>query len=1201
MSTDPTDDLADTPASNENAPSPRDDASISAPSLTFSSLRVRRLYGLEHDLRVDDLCKGVNVIYGSNASGKTTLARALRLLLWPGEAGSERPILSGHFSLGGDAWSVDLEGSTCTYQRERRQASRPTLPPSNQNHRYHLYLPDLLAATDGDESFARQILQEAQGGVDVAGAAESLDWEIPNRRKGATARDVETAREAVREAETAQRELQEQEASLDRLREQLEAAREAAVRVDALRQALDVVEAQTALEEAQARLDAFPSVMASVRGDEAETLDALQKRLHDAEEEIDERTAARAEAEDALTDSILPEEGVPDGRFERIRALVQDLREQERTVRDTETALEGATAEETGAWDRLGTGIDREQAAQIDLPAVERVESHVQKVEEVQGQRSAYQTVHRLLHGNQEEAPDLAALERGLRALQRWLQFPDDREPDASGSASVGLIAAGLAVAVLGAVLWIAESGAPAGFGPALSGLGSIIVTLEVWRRTRSGGATETDRDAFEDEFRRTGLEPPVWTRASVEEAADTLLDRLQAVRLENLKQSEWERMKPGLREARETARTLEEERRRIAEEIGLDPDLSSRSLPWLVDRISQWQSAYDDTKRLQAKLQAAQEKVQEHRERLAELVGPYGFEDVTSGAQAEEIATRLETARTELREARDARSRATDELQRAKRTRKTVTEEIEALYNRLDLEVGEEERLRNRAEMHAEYEEAVAAEREARAVRDQQLRRLRDRDGYREGMEETDPEHLHRQIRQAEDRADRAEDLVRQINEIERDIEDAREGGTLEERRAAYRQARHALVQEREEDYARAAGRVLADYVQEKTRHQGMPPVFERARSLFAEITRHRYELDLDPKTVSFRAIDRVENRGFALDALSSGTKVQLLLAVRVAFVESQEQTCRVPLVLDETLANSDEEKATAIIEAIRTISASGRQVFYLTAQRDEVQKWQAGLDGDDVSCSVVALSDADDRAPAGDGATVPAARPMPELSDADAQSHGHLGAALDVSRWSPREPLGRIPLWYLVEDPGRLLDLVKEGIRTWGQLEFQYRRAGLAATGLEESAFRRIEARADAVASWREAWHVGRGRPVDRTVLEASGAVSEKFIDGVSELAEERDGDAAALLHELRERTDERTKGFYSSKADELEAYLRDHDYLDPRDPKSPEEMWQYVQADLAEERRNGIIDRSDLERLFERLREGPPVATTDETTDE
>jgi uncharacterized protein YhaN len=1056
-----------------------------------------------------------------------------------------------------------------------------------------------LAATDGDESFARQILQEAQGGVDVAGAAENLDWEIPNRRKGATAREMETRREAVREAETAQRELREQEASLDRLREQLEAAREAAVRVDALRQALDVVEAQTNLEEAQARLDAFPSVMESVRGDEAETLDALQKRLQDAEEEIDERTAARAEAEDAMTGSILPEEGLPEGRFERIRTLVQDLREEERTVRDTETALEGATAEETSAWDRLGTGIDREQAAQIDLPAVERVESHVQKVEEVQGQRSAYQTVHRLLHGKEgEETPDHAALERGLRILHRWLQFPEDRKPDKSGSASVGLIAAGLAVAVLGAVLWIAESGAPAGFGPALSGLGAIIVTLEVWRRTRSGGAAETDaRDAFEDEFRRTGLEPPMWTRESVEEAADTLLDRLQTVRLENLKQSEWERLKPGLREARETARTLEEERRRIADEIGLDPDLSSRSLPWLVDRISQWQSAYDDTKRLQAKLQAAQETVREQRERLAELVGPYGFDDVTSGAQAEEIATRLETARTELREARDARSRAEDELQRAKQTLTNVKEEIGALYERLDLEVGEEERLRNRAEMHGEYEEAVAAEREARAVRDQQLRQLRDRDGYREGMEEADPEQLHRRIRQAEDRADRAEDLVRQINEIERDIEDAREGGTLEERRAAYRQARHALVQERDEDYARAAGRVLADYVQEKTRHQGMPPVFERARRLFAEITRHRYELDLDPKTVSFRAIDRVEDRGFDLDALSSGTKVQLLLAVRVAFVESQEQTCRVPLVLDETLANSDEEKATAIIEAIRTISASGRQVFYLTAQRDEVQKWQAGLDGGDVACSVVSLSDADDLAPAGDGATVPAARPIPDLPDADARSHADLGAALEVSRWSPREPLGRIPLWYLVEDPGRLLALVREGIRTWGQLEFQYRRAGLAATGLEENAFRRIDARADAVASWQEAWHVGRGRPVDRTVLEASGAVSEKFIDGVSELAEEHDGDAAAVLHELRERTDERTKGFYSSKADELEDYLRDHDYLDPRDPKSPEEMWQYVQADLAEERRNGIIDRSDLERLFERLREGPPRAATDE----
>jgi hypothetical protein len=118
-----------------------------------------------------------------------------------------------------------------------------------------------------------------------------------------------------------------------------------------------------------------------------------------------------------------------------------------------------------------------------------------------------------------------------------------------------------------------------------------------------------------------------------------------------------------------------------------------------------------------------------------------------------------------------------------------------------------------------------------------------------------------------------------------------------------------------------------------------------------------------------------------------------------------------------------------------------------------------------------------------------------------------------------------------------------------------------------------------------------------VDRPALEQTDAVTDTFIDGVSALANELEGDAEALLGAVRERTDERVSGFRSAKADDLEAYLREEGYLDPRDRRTPAEMWQYVLADVATAREEGHLQLDDLERLFQRLQgETPTRVDTD-----
>ena len=104
---------------------------------------------------------------------------------------------------------------------------------------------------------------------------------------------------------------------------------------------------------------------------------------------------------------------------------------------------------------------------------------------------------------------------------------------------------------------------------------------------------------------------------------------------------------------------------------------------------------------------------------------------------------------------------------------------------------------------------------------------------------------------------------------------------------------------------------------IQQETRDASLPIVFHRARELFGIITRGRYDLQLDEgPPPAFTAQDTATGALLHLDQLSSGTRVQLLMAIRLAFVENVEAGPRLPVLFDETLGNSDELRAGASVD---------------------------------------------------------------------------------------------------------------------------------------------------------------------------------------------------------------------------------------------------------------------------------------------
>ncbi|WP_263786209.1 AAA family ATPase [Salinibacter grassmerensis] len=1170
-------------------------------ALHVRRLAVQRMYGRPFGLDLEGLDSGVNVIAGPNGSGKTTLARAMAVLLWPeAHDGWGRPLLEGTFRLNGELWRGDVEGSRVQYQKGGAPASPPSMPPPSHRDRYHVSLHDLLAATeDSERALADAILQEAQGGYDVPGAAGTLGF--GEYAKGALkeTRAVEEARGRVEEARSLHRDLERKERSLRRLRRERDEARAAARRREALAQALAVVQAEQERREAERAFNAFPEGMQALQGDEAERLERLRADRADAVEKQTNATEQRAEAETRIAESRLPAEGLPDDALDTLRTALQEWDEARTTVEQAKRERARAAETEAAEWERL-SGDDKEAAAQVDGPEVDAVQSLAEARLEVRGREEALGALERQF-GEADPETNPEQIRRGVEQLAEWL-----REP-ASAPAEAGrgwilryvVLAGAIAVVALGAVLGL--GGALLGWIVAGAG---VVVAVSAYLATRSAGpAPETRRPDLEQRFERLDLPtPPSWSVDAVHAHLDSLLQDWTDARLEAAKAQEWMRHADEASTIEDKQAELEDREAELVDRLHVDPGLEAHSLLWFVQRLGAWQEAWTKVTGAEEKIREAERQAETWRDKVQAVVEPYEDEDVADISDGQAALEQLREDQRALEAAHTDRENAQQRLDQATAQVERIDDEIETLFDRLGLDEGSDETVGEWCAQFDEYEAADEALSRAERSVELERERLHELEGFEESMLGATADELERRKDEADRQAEQVDDLSDQISRIQQQVEDAKTDHDLEEALAEHQSARQVLRRRGRRDLRRVVGQALADVVHERTRNQDLPAVFSRADELFRQITSDRYRLDLDRAQSTFRVVTDA-GRGLALQELSGGTKVQLLLAVRMAFVETQEQGIRPPLVLDEALANSDDGKAAAIIEAVHTIAAEGRQVFYLTAQSDEVAKWRRQLDETKTALSIHTLSGADGggaavRDVSGDGALRPGRSTSSALPPPDERSHEALERHLDVPAWPPRNDVAELHLWHLTDDVDLLCRAVDASYRRWGQLAGLAERDALSLIDLDPAHYRRLEALACAVEHWAAAWRVGRGTPVGRPALEATDAVSDTFIDEVTVLAERVGGEAARILDGLRNGA---VKRFRSGKVDELEAYFRAEGHLTSETQLPPEAWWRRALEAVSEDLEAGRIQRDEVEAVLRRicdraptLEDGPPTET-------
>ena len=1178
--------------------------------MKLQHIDIRRLPGIDRSFSVNELDPTINFVTGPNASGKSSLIRALRYLLAGHRAGDPHQLsLTAGFHDGEHHWTVDRNGTHVTWQCDGRPADPPAPPPPDLLDSYLIGVEDLVRIQGrGEQALARHLRRELNGGLDLPALREALFASAP-RAGHRERRALEQARRQREEVERHQHGVAEQERRLPELDRAIAQARDAEQEGRALDAALRLYDAEQALRGLDARLAEFPPDMDRLTGREAARLDELEQQRERVRDDLDRAGRSREQAREQLAATGLQERRPDEAELDRLRARLDELHQQEQALATAERECTDARSAREHAIARLDTrAAAARELPRLDDASLDRARDLARRRRELEDRHAALQA---RLQGAPDTSPeeDLQRHERGARLLHDWLTLAEPAEPARPVLPTVVGAGLGGSIAVVGGILgpgWLAALGG----GLMLLALLPLVFPRLLpprLRRTDEGRARDARRDGLARDFAALGLEPAAGEalREADADAVRALLEtverRRDELRMTRRRFEEAETLRGERDRVDAELRELEEEAAAFTREAGFDPALAGR-LDDFLERTRALQQAELTLHQAEARRAEIAERTRtlarELQDALARWPDPEARAPAADTASHRDLAPAVEALRTRARDGAEAERRIA-EMDRECRRLETSLEEIDRQQAREMADAGLEPDQRDLLDHRLQQREAWQALRQerddARRRRDDGVRELESRPdlltlaGSRDGPGDRDT--LERRRNEAADRAARLEALQEERSQIRERIEQTGRQQEREQALAAEQNAREDLERRRDEALDAEAGRFLLDDIQEEFRREEEPELLRRAREAFARFTHHQWALRLSEDEDGFVGEDRVQGALRPPGELSTATRMQLLLALRLARVETREATGGAghwPLLIDEALATTDPERARVMFRTLQELARDGdRQILYLAASDYEVQLWHQATGEWPHRVDLQAPRGLPLEATEPARFALPAAPVIPEPAGKDLAAWAR---ELGVPRPDPTRPAEDVHLLHvLFDDPATARDLMQvwrvdrvgplrsllDGRIARRALPDEHRRAALAYRSL-------------ALEHWLAARRIGHNRTVDRGLLEEArdaGVLTDNALEGVAQRATELEGDPQALLESLQQHpitmasgTEQRLR---AGHREQLHEFLRERGVVDERAPLTPEARRQRVL-----ERLPAAADPADIQHLIDHL---------------
>lgn len=1147
--------------------------------MKLQKLSIRRMPGFEEKgFELVDLGDQLNIITGPNASGKTTACRAIQGLLWPETLSGVSPVsLAGDWAEDGEMLRVELEGPNSTWQRDGVPSEMPPLPGFQVASCFTVTIDDLFTGSKMDTGLAERVAREMAGGYDLKAVRNLEVFKLPRTHGRKELKDLENAKRKVGLITTEQQALRAEEKELGKLEKQEKEARTAQARLTTLQDARDLIDVRSGISEAEHILGDFPKGMELLYGDEAQRLEQIQNDLDNAAQDLQTASDAAEEAAQLKDDAQLPDAEITDRLLEEQTTRVEGLRKTEEELGNAERSAREADEKVKSALQALGEASESEKLDAVDLTGLDRIGAFHRAAEDTESHRSALKAKLALL-GDEAPPHNTDALVNGISILRQWFEAGPTESRVSRGQLILTWLLIAL-TATIGITLALSVS---AWWALLLLPAGMASVAAWFLRKPES---TDMRRTLQEQYSRLSVDEPESWDREAVGKHLNALERALAEARTSERDDLQRKDIKEQLERLKKEAHTLEQQRDELVEKFGVSPDTSPLALTVLATNLLQYREARTARDVAHREVAELQEKHNRQLQPINAYLLEYGEEQCDAYDIARVRSGDLEKRATQHRQAEAQLTTAQKNIYSAR----TRTVELERrrgqLFGDVSLEDYDEHGLQERLALLSDYNKAKDELKDLKAREAALLSRLEPIPG----MLDLTIEQVNTETDRLQQMAKNRDDLYNKVLDIHSRIDSAAKGSLLEDALAGIERGRDALAERQNEAVLAAAGGFLLDQVEAEYEVKSRPAVFSLASKWLGMFTRGRYELRLAGATGSespaFRALDTVTGRGLAANELSRGTRIQLLLAVRLAFASVAERGTQLPFILDEVLSSSDPVRFRAIAECVLAMVEKGRQVLYFTCQPSDAVAWQE-------IAEEIGITDARriDLTDVRSGECV-AAEPLTKsavevkrVAEPGDMSLSEYVNALGVPALDPTVGARATHVAHLVEDAKPLYQLLSAGIETYGQLEslVSY---GAADAYVESDALSRMRVRARVLDAFSEAWRVGRGKSVSRDVLIAAG-VSDNFIDRVADIARDLNWDAKRLTQALHAREDERTKGFRSDALERMTEKLTESGHLDIRDPLDEEAILTRVLAASNDSVRQGTIDAAEIRELCSRL---------------
>lgn len=1136
------------------------------------------------------LSPGLNIVCGPNGSGKSTTLGAVQALLWPGGNGSGHAGITGVWQSPEGVTHLSLTGGVQGCVTDGREAPRPPLAESCKP--YVLSLQDLIAAEDAD--LAEAIQQEMYGGVDLAAAVKALAFGEPESGRRAAAKALLEANRRVREVTREQRDLLSRAEELGELEARVAEARDAGSQIRLCEELQRLLEKRAASEGLAARIAelAQPEGLERLRGDELERLEEWRCAMDALDGEIAALKSRAEEARKILAEAGFSGKAVPGEMvLDDLRKRIDALQRQEVELAQAERDLAEAKEFEEKCRQFTGGEFRDDGHVAVSGEGLRRLEPLFKRRRQAVARHEATRAALEVAAGGLPEGSFGAGAEPAVESLLDWLGAVREnhvrglRSPLPAALLGVGIICV---LAVLS--VW--------GWGWLLLLPLGILPTL-LWGRPQSDHAFSAVRALAREKYEGLAGVPPIaeWTPSAVRAAlreCETLMVRGQAAaRLR-------ERVELLQREVAAAGQAVADAERELTaalREAGVECDQPAENLDSMLATLNAWHQAAARCCAVAARKASLAESHGAGLQACHALWKEYFDNPAGDAIQARTMLSNLESRCAAWITASRSIGDAETNLRQAEKQHGELERRIrELIIDRLGADIPPAKAVDEigvRLPLAARLRECRTEMQMMKRGIEETGNGLAALPGWQPEMLGLTAGEIAERLAAAREARQSYEELHGRLVALEDELRRARAGNTLEHALSERDAAAGQLAAMRRRALESAAGLGVVDFVRDQVSHSASA-VLRRAREIFAGITANQYELlvEVVDGQVALSARDCIAAERRGLGELSSATRIQLLLAVRIAFLEERETgVCAPPFMLDEVLANSDEARARSVMETVVALVKRGRQVFYFTAQGDELGKWARLLEDEkEIAWTRIDL-------PLGTAETMVAEENVAEMlgrlpaPPAEGEDYSEYGRRLRIPQFSLiGGSLESTHVFHLLDQPDQLYRVLQAGCETAGQLQLMRRlggdrvaaHLGIAAAGF----FAVLDVRLRLLQRLRELYSIGRGLPVGKDVIMRSPVARLKYAGQVADLAAELGGDGGKLLAALRDRA---IRGFQQRKIDDLEEWLADEGYVDSRPPIPLRDLLPRLLADSAEAMAAAKIAAPDARVFLERVLAG------------